>query len=205
MPNYKIKLMNLSSGDVIYASSTTLKNYGHTKTMNWETSLVVGRMDPIQNFRNTEAKINIGIVTSNVYYRQLSKMNGKRHTSQDLEEIFQLETSNREGIGIVDLDIYSTEGFRGFFYPSYLQDGNVYSVLTAPVFRCKISSDSKVMFSGYCTIPDFNFEKQKFVNDQGNSFQSILSFTLNVIHTNLKSVSSRTFTTQEIQDLITGL
>lgn len=185
MTTYYLKLMNISSGDAIFLTSDSLTKFGWNKNMNWETSLVVGRMDPIQNFRNTESKVDIGIEVSNI----------KVYKEVGVEDFFTFESDPNFSSKNVNLDSYSSPDFKGFFYPSYQQDGNSYSIKTAPVFRCqlyiKLAAGKKNYFLGYATIPSFQYSKTKYVDENGRSYNTGLDFTLNVIHTKITSVSSK--------------
>lgn len=189
---YILKIMNMSSGTSILVKSDSLTKYGWNKTMNWETTLVVGRMDPIQNFRNTESKIDIGIEAKDI------KIFDQQYFSQDdfdnLEMILK-DKEKKDLVQNVNIDLYSNEFFRGFFYPSYLENNGSYSMLTAPIFRCHLyfgnGKEDQTYFKGFATIPSFQYSKNKYVNENGLPYNIGLDFTLNVIHVNIKSVSSK--------------
>ena len=192
MTTYYFKMMNMSSGTSILVKSDSLTKYGWNKTMNWETSLVVGRMDPIQNFRNTESKIDIGIEATDIYC-----FPGESYNRSDFDILNQLLSIDGKQIKKVNMDDYGDEFFRGFFYPSYTVSGNNYAVQTAPIFLCQLSAleqstaNTNTYFYVYATIPSFSYNKDRHVDADGFSYTTQLDFTLNVIHTNIRGVSSK--------------
>lgn len=187
MATYYLKIQNLASGDLMIAKSTAITKYDYNKAMNWETTPVIGRMDPIYNFRNTESKIEVGINPSNVDYYQFTDS----LSDKTLSDFFD----NQEGKTKITtkLQIYDEDGIRSFFYPSYQQNGNSYQLKTAPVFRCYLAASTAVYFDVYCTIPSFSYNQSKYVGDFGRPFYTGLNFTLNVIHTSFSSVGSKYF------------
>lgn len=197
---YKLKVQNISSGDIIYGESSSLIKYNYSKTMNWETTPVVGRMDPIYNFRNTEAKIEIAIEASDFYYCKLNDT----PTQDKLNEFNKKISSKKEAIDFrgskkseaIPFSYYNTgDGFQGFFYPSYQQNGSTFQVKTAPVFRVKLFNQDREYVSVYCTIPSFAYSKDKYTDATGKSYIIALDLVLNVIHTKPELVGSKFFNT----------
>lgn len=193
---YKLKVQNISSGDIIYGESSSLIKYNYSKTMNWETTPVVGRMDPIYNFKNTEAKIEIAIEADSVYYCKLNDKPTQVNLNEFNEKIDNKIAASGSG-GEVFFNYYNTgNGFQGFFYPSYQQNGSTFQVKTAPVFRVKLFNANKEYVSVYCTIPSFAYSKDKYTDATGKSYLTSLDLVLNVIHTKPELVGSKFFNTE---------
>jgi hypothetical protein len=189
---YYIKIQNLASGDLITAKSSAITKYDYNKTMNWETTPVIGRMDPIYNFRNTESKIEVGMNPSKVeFYKFTDSLN-----ETELNNFFE---NQKEKTNITTrLEVYDEDGVRSFFYPSYQQNGNSYQLKSAPIFRCYLANSSRVFFDVFCTIPSFSFNQSKYIGQFGTPFYTGLNFTLNVIHTSPESVGSRYFNSSDL-------
>lgn len=192
---YKLKVQNISSGDIIYGQSKSLIKYNYSKTMNWETTPVVGRMDPIYNFRNTEGKIEIAIESNSVYYCKLDKTPTETGLQDFINKISDLTTAKANGKEIPFSYYNPNNGFQSFFYPSYQQNGTTFQMKTAPVFRVQLFNDKSQYVSVYCTIPSFNYSKDKYVDETGKSYITALDLVLNVIHTKPELVGSRFFKT----------
>jgi hypothetical protein len=188
--NVDFKIMNLSSGNIIYFSNANISKYSYNRTMNWETTPVVGRMDPIYNFRNTEGKVEIVLQASGIRIFPFDEI----PTKESLKN--RIDDESLEG-KLYNIDYYSQRYLSSFFYPSYQQDGKSFFMKTAPVFQCKLinRADKKTFFAGYATIPSFNYEKSKFVGTGGVPLILEVSFTLNVIHDKLIQVGSKYLST----------
>lgn len=166
-----ITIQNLSSGDILHFRSVSITKYSSRYNINYDSTQVIGRMDPIRNFKNTERIIN-----ASFFVKTKSLYHYKRDTPIDpapSKELF-LEI-HKETKQLDDKEKLQEKGIRKyepshiydeynrFFYPSYEREAEgagQYFMKSAPIFRVSVGD-----FAGdnqgnagffYCTIPTFD-------------------------------------------------
>lgn len=209
-----IKIQNLSSGDVLVFRDSYIQNYSFKRIVNWDTTNVIGRMDPIKTYKNTEAKVDISFTVVNphrniinyVYFPvehvpysgfEESLIDGEKYQIDPMEKFFKtLEKpfGSREGIyGYTE----NLETIGKILYPSYdaSSDGN-YAMKSAPVLRVEIYKDQKTenkIFNGYATVNalDVNLKAEDVSSPGGRQFSNTeFSILFDVIHTNEGQIAS---------------
>lgn len=168
-----ITIENLSSGDVLHFRSTSITKYSSRYNINYDSTQVIGRMDPIRNFKNTERIINASffVETKQIHlYKQednkernkdiFSRLHEGTEEKKDKERI-KLGTNAQTNPSIL------FNNFNRFFYPSYEQEpggAGQYFMKSAPIFRVSFGkfvvdkSAKKTTDTGFffCTIPTFD-------------------------------------------------
>jgi hypothetical protein len=209
-----IKIQNLSSGDVLVFRDSYIQNYSFKRIVNWDTTNVIGRMDPIKTYKNTEAKVDINFTVVNphrniinyVYFPiqsvpdsnfQETLMNGEKYQIDLMEKFFKTLDNPmglRSGVyGYTE----NLETIGKILYPSYNATGNShYSMKSAPVLRVKIYKDQKPenkIFDGYATVNalDVNLKAEDVSSPGGREFSNTeFSILFDVIHTNEGQIAS---------------
>jgi len=208
-----IKIQNLSSGDVLVFRDSYIQNYSFKRIVNWDTTNVIGRMDPIKTYKNTEAKIDINFtvvnphrniinyiyfppetITSNV---TASKIDANKYVSNDLKKFFDTLKSDNNFRNTGVYGYAENLGTIGkILYPSYNAGEDNYSMKSAPVLRVAIYKDQKPenkIFDGYATVNalDVNLKAEDVASPGGRNFSNTeFSILFDVIHTNEGQVAS---------------
>jgi len=214
-----IKIQNLSSGDVLMFRDSYIQNYNFKRIVNWDTTNVIGRMDPIKTYKNTEAKIDINFTVVNPHkniinfiYEELISTGDGFQTSK-LSTKYQREQMNKffndlKGAMGKNNGVYGyTENLGTIgktLYPSYYAEKMIkgdnpnynYSMKSAPVLKVKIYKDGKEqnkIFDGYATVNalDINLKAEDASSPGGREFSNIeVSILFDVLHTNEGQVAS---------------
>lgn len=207
---HNIKIQNLSSGDVLLFRDCFIQNYSFKRNINWDTTNVIGRMDPIKTFKNTETKIDINFTIINPhrniinyiyeeqskYAKPTSKITPQKHTSKDMETFFKtLKGSIGKNSGVYGYaENLGTIG--KILYPSYTASEDNYALKSAPVLRVfiyKVGKEQNKIFDGYATVNslDVNLKAEDSSSPGGREFSNTeFSILFDVIHTNEGQVAS---------------
>jgi hypothetical protein len=192
-----IKIQNLSSGDVLVFRDSYIQNYSFKRIVNWDTTNVIGRMDPIKTYKNTEAKIDINFTVVNphrniIFYPIQTDI---------MDEITMKNFFNNLSTPFKTTGIYGYAENLGtigkMLYPSYDAGADNYSMKSAPVLRVVIYKDRKEqnkIFDGYATVNaiDVNLKAEDVSSPGGRNFSNTeFSILFDVLHTNEGQVASR--------------
>lgn len=202
----RILLRNESSLDFLLFDHIAISNYSIKNILNWEDTQVIGRMDPIRNFKNTESVLDIkfNVKAPCIYYIE---GDAQPQDEETLYRNFYKDAYPFREQAVLSKRIHQQGSVvKKFFYPSYeeLDTEGVYYMKSAPVFRVKVSED---IFEGYCVIKDFTLVADA-ERHNGSAFSDYdLNLTFHIIHETPGQVSSTIYkkTAQETEDEITGL
>lgn len=195
-----------------------IQNYSFKRIVNWDTTNVIGRMDPIKTYKNTEAKIDINFTVVNPHrniinfvYEDLVSLQGfeaskitAKYQKDALEKFFN-DLKSTAGINRGVYGYTENLGTIGkILYPSYYAeqmstgaDPNYnYSMKSAPVLRVRIYKDGKEqnkIFDGYATVNalDINLKAEDVSSPGGRHFSNLeVSILFDVLHTNEGQIAS---------------
>lgn len=196
-----IKIQNLSSGDVLVFRDSYIQNYSFKRIVNWDTTNVIGRMDPIKTYKNTEAKIDINFTVVNPhkniihYSLDFGSLSSNFYTKDNLNKFFKnpqksLDNNTRS---VPFTGVYSYTKNLGtignILYPSYTAGADNYSMKSAPVLRVVIYKEENkeiTIFDGYATVNalDVNLKAEDVASPSGKHFSNTeFSILFDVIHT----------------------
>ena len=135
-----ITIQNLSSGDILHFRSTSITKYSSRYNINYDSTQVIGRMDPIRNFKNTERIVNASFFVKKdkiLLYKVEEPIDTQAMTDNFLkfhkgETINPTKATNPSVL---------FNDFNRFFYPSYEKEAGgagQYFMKSAPVFRVNV-------------------------------------------------------------------
>lgn len=197
MSDYVIQ--NLSSGAVLVFHNPKISDYSIKYAVNWNPVNVLGRMDPIRTFKNTETIIDLKFncrsdrmmyiekkddVTNEDFFTKVKSNIG---ASFGNEEAFQKIKGASTRASSFHLHLGMP---RRFFYPSYENRDYSTYMKSAPVFKIYDHCD---ILGGYYTIPNFDIIVR---GDRTNPYSKIpsdydFSLVLNPIHTKETQIASK--------------
>lgn len=210
-----IKIQNLSSGDVLVFKDCYIQNYSFKRNVNWEITNVIGRMDPIKTFKNTEAKVELSFTVVNPHRNIVSHLfdfgfiSPHFYTKDNLNKFFKNPEKSLDPStpGTAFKGVYgyaeNLETIGKILYPSYTNDNGQYSMKSAPVLRVKVYKDKKeenVIFNGYATVNalDVNLKAEDVSSSGGREFSNTeFNILFDVIHTEEEQISSAIDFTKE--------
>lgn len=196
-----------------------IQNYNFKRIVNWDTTNVIGRMDPIKTYKNTEAKIDINFTVVNPHRNIINFVYEDLYSTGDNFETSVLSTKyQREQMNKFFNDLKSRAGInKGVYgytenlgtigkilYPSYYAEqmstgenpNYNYSMKSAPVLRVRIYKDGKEqnkIFDGFATVNalDINLKAEDVSSPGGRNFSNLeVSILFDVLHTNEGQVAS---------------
>jgi len=201
---HRIKIQNLSSGDIVFFENVFISSYSFKKNLQWDTTNVIGRMDPIKTFKNTESKIDIKFNVLNPHVNiGIARIGSSPSSKQDLEKHFDRTKKLRKGdeIGIFSYERQAAV-ISKILYPSYeaSENGVTLFMKSAPVLRVSIYRDEYTkngetitIFNGYVTINAFDTSllAENVSSTDGRRFSTTeFSLLFDVIHTSEDEISS---------------
>lgn len=180
--SHTIEITNLVSEDLkLIFNNVYINSYGFKKNLQWETTNVIGRMDPIKTFKNTESKLDIKFTVIDPHTNIRPRTGDKRFYSYN--------------------NIIQT--VHKVIYPSYIREeintGEDYYMKSAPVLKVKIyKSNSNIIFDGYCTTNaiDINFRAEDVSSPSAKTFSNLdFSILFDIIHTRPGEIGSKFYDT----------
>lgn len=201
----KILFRNEAAQSFLLLDMVKISKYGIRHNINWEETQIIGRMDPIRNFKNTEAilEVQFNVKAPDIHYIGPTPDSGfTEYDSDIINLVSQLEW---EGFyKFVYPELKKGERIAGsskrihqhgsivqrFFYPSYEKYDNTYYMKSAPLFRASISED---LFDGYCVLQSFDLVGEGARYGDGVFSDYDITLNLHVVHETVGQVSSRVF------------
>lgn len=195
MSDYVIQ--NLSSGAVLVFHNPKISDYSLKYAINWNSVEVLGRMDPIRTFKNTQTIIDLKFNCRSDRMMYIEK----KEDSTNIDFFEQIKKNignvfNEKKFKTINGAQDRASGFhlhlgmpRRFFYPSYEKRDESAFMKSAPVFKIY---DHCGILDGYYTIPNFDIIAR---GDRANPYSKVpsdydFSLVLNPIHTKETQIAS---------------
>lgn len=198
-----VKILNLSSANLLELVGCSIEKLNLNYELAWDSTDVIGRMNPIKNYKNTKKTRSITIKVTNMEESNICYFldtNDMPKTIGRMLELFKQPTLGIYKRQTLD-NILNTQAYiNKFFFPSYLRenvagdtdDSNKYNYFmkSAPLFLFEFKSGN-LLISTYCIISSFKFSVNgsDFGNDKViDKFQ--LDFEIEEIMSDISQASS---------------